>query len=104
LVLNPVIGIQQISNIIPDKFNLYQNYPNPFNPVTNIKFDIQKNSFVKLKVYDIVGKEIAALVNENKSAGSYVVDFDATNLTSGVYFYRIETESFTETKRMVILK
>ena len=102
--LTPAVGIHQVSTIIPDKFNLHQNYPNPFNPVTNIKFDIQKNSFVKLKVYDIVGKEIAALVNENKSAGSYVVDFDASNLTSGVYFYRIETEAFTETKRMVILK
>jgi hypothetical protein len=98
------VGIHTISNVIPDKFNLYQNYPNPFNPVTNIKFDIPKSSFVTLKVYNVLGKESALLLNESKSAGSYEIDFDASSLTSGVYFYRIETESFTETKRMVILK
>jgi len=99
-----LIGIHNISNEVPDRFSLYQNYPNPFNPVTNIRFDIQKNSFVKLKVFDLLGKEIISLVNENKTAGSYVVDFNATELTSGVYFYRLETESYTETRRMVILK
>jgi hypothetical protein len=99
-----LIGITSISNIIPNEFNLHQNYPNPFNPVTNIKFDIPTSSFVTLKVYDILGKEIASLVNEVKPGGSYMVDFSASALTSGVYFYRIETESYTETKRMIILK
>ncbi len=98
------VGIHSSSNIVPDKFNLYQNYPNPFNPVTNIKFDIPKSSFVKLKIYNVLGKEVAVILNENKSAGSYTIDFDASTISTGIYFYRLETESFTETKRMVILK
>jgi photosystem II stability/assembly factor-like uncharacterized protein len=98
------VGVQNISNIIPDKYSLYQNYPNPFNPVTNIKFDVPKSSLVTIKVYNILGKEAAILLNEVKSAGRYELDFDASTLTSGVYFYRIETDGFTETKRMVILK
>lgn len=98
------VGIQNITNIIPDKYSLYQNYPNPFNPVTNIKFDIPKSSFVTIKIYNVLGKECGLLLNENKAAGSYVIDLDASSLTSGVYFYRLETESFTETKRMVVLK
>ncbi len=97
-------GIHSISNIVPEKFSLYQNYPNPFNPVTNIRFDIPKSSFVTIKIYNVLGKESAVLLNESKAAGSYEIDFDASTLTSGVYFYRLETESFTETKRMVILK
>jgi len=99
-----IVGVQNISGTVPDKFSLYQNYPNPFNPVTNIKFDIPKSSFTTLKVYNALGKEIAVLLNEIKSAGSYQVDFDASALTSGVYFYRIETETFTETKRLMLLK
>jgi len=98
------VSVKNVGDIVPDKFNLYQNYPNPFNPVTNIKFDIPKSSFTTLKVYNVLGKEVAILLNEIKSAGSYQVDFDASPLSSGVYFYRIETERFTETKRMVILK
>ncbi|MBN8568433.1 MAG: carboxypeptidase regulatory-like domain-containing protein [Ignavibacteria bacterium] len=98
------VGIQNITNVIPDKYSLYQNYPNPFNPVTNIKFDIPKSSFVTIKIYNVLGKETAILLNENKTAGSYEIDFYASSLTSGVYFYRLETEGFIETKRMVILK
>jgi hypothetical protein len=99
--LNQVLAV---GNIIPDKYYLYQNFPNPFNPVTNIKFDISNSSFVTLKVYNVLGKTVATLLNENKSAGSYEIYFDATTLTSGVYFYKLETESFAETKRMVVLK
>lgn len=89
---------------LPEKYNLSQNYPNPFNPLTNIKFDIPKSSFVTLKVYDITGKESATLVNEIKAKGSYLVDFNAANLSSGIYFYRLETSDFNETKRMMIVK
>jgi len=104
LPMIPATNIKTVSDIVPDKFNLYQNFPNPFNPTTNIKFDIPKASFTTLKVYNVLGKEVAVLLNEIKSAGSYQVDFDASKLTSGVYFYRIETGSFTETRRLVILK
>jgi len=98
------IGIQQNSSNIPDKYSLSQNYPNPFNPVTNIKFQIAKNSFVNLKVYNILGKEIATLVNEKLQAGTYEVKFEGTNLPSGVYYYRVETENYGETKKMLLIK
>ena len=104
-ILNQVlVGVNSISNIIPKKFSLYQNYPNPFNPVTNIRFDIPKSSFVTIKIYNVLGKESALLLNENKSAGSYEIDFDASTLTTGVYFYRIETQEFTQIKKMILLK
>lgn len=98
------LGIQIISAEIPNSFSLHQNYPNPFNPMTKIKFDIPKAFNTKLAVYDILGKEIAVLVNENLKAGSYEVDFSAADLPSGAYFYRITTEGFTETKKMMLLK
>jgi len=104
-------GVNIISNIVPDGFKLHQNYPNPFNPSTKIKFDIPTTSFVKLIVHDILGKEVAVLVNENLNAGSYAVDWNASTYPSGVYFYsisihsdRLETEAFVETKRMVLFK
>ncbi|HEX2787747.1 MAG TPA: T9SS type A sorting domain-containing protein [Ignavibacteria bacterium] len=96
--------IKQIGNAIPDKFELKQNYPNPFNPATNIKFSIPKSGFVNLKVYDINGKEIAALVNENLQAGEYQTSFNASNLSSGIYFYTLTTGEFIETRRMVLVK
>lgn len=98
------IGIQQTSNSLPDKFYLEQNYPNPFNPNTNIEFSLPKNSFVKLKVFDLLGREVANLVNENLSAGSYKYDFNASALTSGIYFYKLETDNFSETRKMVLVK
>lgn len=97
------IGINIISNEIPEKFILYQNYPNPFNPVTNIKFDIPEDVNVSIKIYDILGKEVFNF-NEFKKAGSYEVQFDGTILASGMYFYKLETEGFTDTKKMVLLK
>lgn len=103
--INQILAnVISISNIIPEKYALYQNYPNPFNPVTNIKFDIPKASYVKINVYNVLGKEVSLLMSENKPAGRYSIDFDASSLTSGVYFYKIETGDFAETKRMVILK
>ncbi|HAX48849.1 MAG TPA: peptidase S8, partial [Bacteroidetes bacterium] len=86
------------------KFSLHQNYPNPFNPVTNIKFSIPKSGNVSLKVYDILGREVAELVDEFKPQGNYLVDFNASFLSSGVYFYRLETSEFTEVKKMVLVK
>ena len=101
---------QQGTNVIyPTDFALLQNYPNPFNPSTKIRYNIPSNangqiSNVVLKVYDVLGKEITTLVNEDKEAGSYEVEFEALNLASGVYVYRIQTSEFTETKKMVLLR
>jgi hypothetical protein len=102
---NPKItDVKYEANVIPDEYSLAQNYPNPFNPTTAIKYQISELSFVTLKVYDVLGNEIAALVNEEKTAGSYEVDFNAKSLTSGVYFYRLQAGSFVETKKMVLLR
>jgi hypothetical protein len=98
------IGIQQIGTEIPGSFALSQNYPNPFNPATIIRFSIPKNSFVSLKVYDLAGKEISNLINENLTAGIYETDFDGSGITSGVYFYRLQTDDFNDTKRMTLIK
>jgi hypothetical protein len=99
---NP-IGIQQISGIVKD-FTLGQNYPNPFNPSTKIYFAIPKSDFVSLKVYDMLGREVIALVNSNLSAGEYEVDFDAGRLSSGMYYYRIQSGDYISVKKMVLVK
>lgn len=98
------IGINEEGTGIPDKFNLYQNYPNPFNPVTNIKFDLPESGKISLKVYDRLGKKAAELINGYRSAGSYEINFDATGLSSGVYFYKLVTGKITATKRMLLIK
>ncbi len=85
-------------------YELSQNYPNPFNPVTTINYSISSNGNVQLKVYDILGREVATLVNETKVPGNYKVNFNASNLASGVYFYRLQTGSFVQTKKMVLMK
>ena len=95
---NLIITSVEDENQLPTVFSLEQNYPNPFNPTTTIKYQIPELSFVTLKVYDVLGNEIATLVNEEKTAGNYEVDFDATILTSGIYFYRLQSASFIETK------
>jgi photosystem II stability/assembly factor-like uncharacterized protein len=98
------VGITPINNEIPKGFVLSQNYPNPFNPSTNISFALPKSGFVTLKVYDMVGKEVATLVNESKTAGNYIIGFNASNLPSGVYFYKIESSNFVDTKKMLLIK
>jgi|WetSurMetagenome_2_1015567.scaffolds.fasta_scaffold22549_4 aminopeptidase N len=101
------IGIKNISNNVPEKYEMYQNYPNPFNPTTNIKFQIANSSYVKLKVYDILGKEIAILVNEKLTRGIYETQFYINSLiqpASGIYFYKIEAGDFTQVKRMMLIK
>jgi hypothetical protein len=100
---NP-IGIVNISSEIPDGFSLGQNYPNPFNPETNIDFKLPNEGFVKLAVYDITGKETAVLFNNRLKAGEYKVDFNASGLPSGVYFYRLTSADYSETKRMILVK
>ena len=89
---------------IPNEFKLSQNYPNPFNPVTKIQYDLPVTGFVSIKVYDVLGKEVYKLVGEEKKAGRYLVDFDGSSLGSGVYFFRMKVNSFTDTKRMILLK
>jgi hypothetical protein len=92
------------SGSVPTKFNLKQNYPNPFNPSTKIKYSVAHSSTVLLKIYDVLGKEVATLINEEKPAGSYEATFDASNLSSGIYFYKLEAGNFVETKKMILLK
>jgi hypothetical protein len=89
---------------IPKEYSLRQNFPNPFNPVTNIVYDIPASSHVRLAVYDIIGREVAVLVNSYHSPGRYRAEFDASRLTSGVYFYRIDAAGFTRTKTMLVVK
>lgn len=91
-------------NTIPEKFNLRQNYPNPFNPTTKIEFNIPKVSQTKLIVYDVLGKEVVTLVNERLNAGSYEVDWNASGYPSGVYFYKLQTDNFVDTKKMILMK
>jgi 7,8-dihydropterin-6-yl-methyl-4-(beta-D-ribofuranosyl)aminobenzene 5'-phosphate synthase len=89
---------------IPQRFKLEQNYPNPFNPTTTIKYSVPKLSFVTIKIYDVLGNEVATLVNEEKAVGAYELNWNATNLPSGVYFYRLQAGDFVETKKMILLK
>lgn len=105
-------SIEDESEINPNSFHLYQNFPNPFNPSTKIKFVVpsviasgaKQSQFVTLKVYDVLGNEVAILVNEEKPAGNYEINFDAGSLSSGVYYYRLVSGSFIETKKMILLK
>jgi len=99
---NPVIV--EDNGLQPIDFALYQNYPNPFNPTTHLQYIIGSEQFVTLKVYDVLGNEVATLVNENKIAGEYQVEFSANGLTSGIYFYKLETENFVASKKMILLK
>lgn len=102
LVRNSVTDFTE--SIVPEEFNLFQNYPNPFNPVTSIQYVVGSRSYVTLKVYDILGKEVANLLNEEKNAGKYGVTFDANGLSSGIYIYVLKAGSFIESKKMMLLK
>jgi photosystem II stability/assembly factor-like uncharacterized protein len=108
-----LVFTSNIENQVPDKFHLYQNYPNPFNPVTKIKFEIPnklsfqrklESSYTTLKVFNLTGKEVAALVNEQLQPGIYEVTFDGSKLPSGVYFYRLRTDNFTDSRKMLMIK
>ena len=105
LLLNLDISLDVGSNNTNiNSFYLSQNYPNPFNPSTKIKYSIAHSSFVTLKVYDLLGRGIAIIVNEEKAAGNYEINFNANKLSSGVYFYRIQAGSFTDTKKLILLR
>ncbi|MDD5363643.1 MAG: T9SS type A sorting domain-containing protein, partial [Ignavibacteria bacterium] len=102
--IDPVITGIEYTTGIPENYELFQNYPNPFNPTTNIKYDVPKASFVKIKVYDMSGKEITTLVNQDMQPGTYEAAFDASKLSSGIYFYKMETKEFNKVMKMVLLK
>lgn len=104
LLMGSELSVGGNENNLLEKFELKQNYPNPFNPTTNIEFRIAEGGLVTLKVYDDLGREIATLVNEEKPAGEYEVEFDAGNLTSGIYFYTITAGKFHQTKKMILLR
>ena len=99
-----ITGITPINSSIPEKYSLGQNYPNPFNPATNIQIDVAQSGFTKLYVYDMLGRIVSTLVNENLTAGSYKVNWNASGFTSGVYFYRLETERYYEVRKMILIK
>ena len=99
-----IIGVEENPLVHPTEYALSQNYPNPFNPETTIKYQVPKLSFVTIKVYDVLGSEIIKLVNEEKAVGSYEVEFDATSLPSGIYFYRLKAGNYIKTNKMVYIK
>lgn len=98
------IGITQTSTEVPVRFSLEQNYPNPFNPITKLKFQMSKSGFAKLVIFDVTGKEIATLVNEEMNPGTYELSWDGSNYPSGIYFYELTSEGFTQTKKMALIK
>jgi hypothetical protein len=102
---NP-LAVEHNNNYKPDQFMLFQNYPNPFNPTTSIQYAISSTQFVTLKVFDLLGREVVTLVNEEKAAGSYDVEFRMQNLelSSGIYFYKLQAGSFVDTKKMTLVK
>lgn len=102
--LNEFTKINSISTNIPKNYFLFQNYPNPFNPSTTIRYELPKNEFVKLVIFDLLGNEIETLVNEKQTAGTYEITFDASQYSSGVYFYKLRTENFSVTKKMLLIK
>ena len=102
--VDKVLGVQERKDLTPSDFRLEQNYPNPFNPTTRIRFEVPKQGLVRLAVYDALGREVKLLIQEIKSAGVYETDFDAENLPSGVYFYRLNSGNFTETRKMMFVK
>ena len=102
-----VVSVEEnptLREIVPNKYLLSQNYPNPFNPSTTIKYSVPKLSFVTIKIYDVLGSEIATLVNEEKPIGTYALNWNAANLSSGVYFYLLQAGDFVQTKKMILLK
>jgi len=101
---NMVIGVHNINSNLPEGFILYQNYPNPFNPTTIIKYQISNNSFVSLRIFDILGKEITTLINENLKAGSYEISFNGIGLASGIYFYKLTAGDYIDKKMMMLVK
>jgi len=102
---DPIIsGVTGNTTTIPQEYQLYQNYPNPFNPVTNIKYDVPKSAMVKLRVFDITGKLVDVLINQEMEPGAYEINWNGANYASGVYFYKFESGDYTKVMRMVLIK
>ncbi len=101
-VLPPILNVE--SGNLPSDYKLVQNFPNPFNPITTIRYQIPEHARVTIKVYDVLGNEIETLIKDEKIAGSYEIEFDGSGLTSGIYYYRITTGDFSQTKKMILLK
>jgi hypothetical protein len=99
-----VTAIEPVGTVIPSMFKLYENYPNPFNPVTTIKFDVPKQSFARLVIYDVTGRTVSTAINEDLKPGAYEYVFDAAGIASGVYFYKISAGDFNDVKKMILLK
>jgi hypothetical protein len=99
-----VMPVDDQTSQMPAEYQLYQNYPNPFNPSTTINYLIPEDGFVKLAIYNMLGEEVAKLVNTTQKAGRYEVNFDASGLSSGVYVYRIEAANFTSSKKLIFMK
>ncbi|MBN8568101.1 MAG: T9SS type A sorting domain-containing protein [Ignavibacteria bacterium] len=99
-----LVGVTPVQNTIASEYKLYNNYPNPFNPETNIRYSIPKKDFVSIKIYNSIGKEVSSYVNKIQEAGVYEIKFNANNLTSGVYYYKLTTNEFSETQKMILLK
>ena len=96
-------GIRNLNQIVND-YKLNQNYPNPFNPSTKISFNIPKDGFVEMRIYDISGREVATLINQRLSAGAFETNFNAQNISSGIYFIRLKADNFIDTKKMIVMK
>ncbi len=101
---NPGTGVREVPNGVPAKFALSQNYPNPFNPTTQINYSVPRSSFVTLKIYNVLGQEVATLFSGMQKAGNFIAEFNASRLASGVYFYRLNAGTFTSVKKMMLLK
>ncbi|HVO74928.1 MAG TPA: T9SS type A sorting domain-containing protein [Ignavibacteriaceae bacterium] len=102
--LNTITSVDGATALVPKEFYIYQNYPNPFNPLTKIKFDVPGFSHVSIKIYDILGREIYSLLDQDKSPGAYFIDFNGNNFASGVYFYKITAANYTAVKKMILIK
>src|SRR3990172_4876610 len=102
---NLVTSVEEINDkVLPKEFNLYQNYPNPFNPSTTIQFALPKESFTKLEIFNALGEKVSTLVSETISAGTYKYEWNAKDLSSGIYFYRLSTENYVQTKKLLLMK
>jgi len=103
ITANPT-GVKPIGNSVPGNYSLQQNFPNPFNPTTNIRFDLPRDTKVSLVIYDVRGRQVAELVNSRLNAGSYNVDWDASNFPSAIYFYSLTADNFRAVKKLVLVK
>ncbi|MDR3628072.1 MAG: T9SS type A sorting domain-containing protein [Ignavibacteriaceae bacterium] len=102
--LGTIVSVKEISNNLPQKFDLLQNYPNPFNPTTIIEYQLPKGGFATLKIYDILGREVSTLVNGFRTQGKYSISFNASKLASGIYFYQLKSNGFSSIKKMILTK